>query len=59
MDKPTGEMGKATTKQDLESHPELSPILDSDKDGNIVCIGWLSPIYDWDDIQLYQNHERG
>jgi hypothetical protein len=34
-----------TIKADLEQHPELTPILDTDRDGNIVCIGWTSPIY--------------
>ena len=43
-------MSEETIKQDLEKHPELSPILDSDKDGNIVCLGWITPILTWDDL---------
>jgi hypothetical protein len=39
-----------TTKQDtireeLERHPELTPIMETDTRGNIVCLGWVSPIY--------------
>lgn len=44
-------MSESSIKHDLENHPELSPILESDKDGNIVCLGWISPIYDWEEIQ--------
>ncbi len=35
-------------RRDLERLPELTPMLDTDRDGNIVCLGWTSPIYTWD-----------
>ncbi len=43
-------MSEETIKQDLEKHPELAPILDADRDGNIICIGWVSPIFTWEDV---------
>ena len=30
---------------DLIRHPELNPILDVDRNGAVVCLGWTSPIY--------------
>ncbi len=35
-----------TIKEDLELYPELSPMLDVDPNGNVVCFGWVSPVYD-------------
>ena len=35
-----------TIKEDLELHPELSPMLDVEANGNVVCFGWVSPVYD-------------
>lgn len=34
-------------KRDLEKHPELSPLIDVDSRGNVVCFGWVSPIYEF------------
>lgn len=42
-------MSEDSIKQDLERHPDLSPILDTDRNGNVVCIGWISPIFTWED----------
>ena len=36
-----------TIKEDLERHPELTPLLDVDANGNVVCFGWVSPIYEF------------
>jgi hypothetical protein len=33
------------TRKDLEQHPELTPILETDSHGRVICIGWTSPIY--------------
>lgn len=43
-------MSEDSIKQDLERHPDLSPILDTDRNGNVVCIGWISPIFTWEDL---------
>lgn len=37
----------STIREDLERHPELTPMLDVDSEGKIVCFGWASPIYDF------------
>ena len=34
-----------TTTQDLLNHPDLIPLLDLDAHGNVVCFGWVSPVY--------------
>jgi len=34
-----------TIREDLERHHELTPILETDTRGNIVCLGWVSLIY--------------
>jgi hypothetical protein len=36
------------TLNDLIAHPELTPIVDIDSRGNVVCFGWVSPIYTFD-----------
>jgi hypothetical protein len=43
-------MSQDSIKRDMEEHPELTPILDEDRNGSIVCLGWKSPVYDWDKI---------
>ena len=35
-----------TIREDLEIHPELSPMIDVDTNGNVVCLGWVSQVYD-------------
>jgi hypothetical protein len=44
-------MSKSTIRQDLEEHPELSPILDISRAGEVVCLGWVTPIFTWPDTQ--------
>lgn len=41
----TGLCPKCVTHLDLSTHPELTPLLDMDKNGNVECFGWVSPIY--------------
>lgn len=41
------EEAQEVTRRDLEEHPELTPLLDVDKDGNVTCFGWKSPVYSW------------
>lgn len=41
-DKPTKQ---DAIREDLERHSELTPIMETDTRGNIVCLGWVSPIY--------------
>jgi hypothetical protein len=38
----------STTADDLSQHPELCPLLDLDHNGNVVCFGRVSPIYEFD-----------
>jgi hypothetical protein len=38
----------STLADDLAQHPELCPLLDLDHNGNVVCFGWVSPIYEFD-----------
>jgi hypothetical protein len=49
-----------TVKEDLESHPELAPMLDVDSRGNVVCFGWVSPVYDFsmEDLSDQRKIER-
>ena len=42
-----GQPKPTTIKEDLERHPELTPLLDTDANGNVVCLGWVSPIYEF------------
>jgi hypothetical protein len=38
---------KSTTiKEDLERHPELTPLIDMNAQGQVVCFGWVSPVYE-------------
>jgi len=37
---------------DLVNHPELVPCLEQDSRGNIVCFGWVSPVYYFDKSDL-------
>jgi hypothetical protein len=37
----------STLADDLSQHPELCPLLELDCSDNIVCFGWVSPIYDF------------
>lgn len=37
----------STLANDLAQHPELCPWLDLDHNGNVVCFGWVSPIYEF------------
>jgi hypothetical protein len=39
---------ESTILEDLLRHPELSPIVDVDSRGNVVCLGWTSPVYEFD-----------
>lgn len=32
-------------RRDLEDHPELTPLLEINAAGEVVCFGWVSPIY--------------
>ena len=41
-------MSQESIKADLEKHPELSPILDTNAKGEVICLGWISPIFDYD-----------
>lgn len=41
-------MKKDTIAEDLKNHPELIPLVDLDSRGNVVCFGWVSPIYTFD-----------
>lgn len=41
------ELKPTTINEYLERHPELSPLLDVDKNGNVTCFGWVSPVYDF------------
>ena len=43
-------MLRDSIRRDLEDHPELTPIIYEDRNGSIVCLGWKSPVYDWDKI---------
>ena len=43
-------MSKETLENDMNEHPELTPILDTDRRGAVICLGWKSPIYDWNKI---------
>ena len=43
-------MSQDSIRRDLEEHLELTPILDEDRNGSIVCLGWKSPVYDWNKI---------
>ena len=38
-------MSEESVRVDLENHTELAPLLDVDKEGRVVCFGWVSPIY--------------
>ncbi len=40
-------MSNDSLRKDLEEHPELSPMLDVNREGNVVAFGWLSPVYDY------------
>lgn len=40
-------MSQESLKLDLVDHPELTPMIDVDRDGNIVCFGWVSPVKDF------------
>ena len=44
------EMSRETLENDMNEHPELTPILDTDRRGAVICLGWKSPIYDWNKI---------
>lgn len=48
-----------TIRQDLERHPELTPIMDTDMDGNVICIGWISPIYTFSKEFLEELEKEG
>ena len=37
----------STLANDLAQHPELCPLLDLDAHNNVVCFGWVSPIYEF------------
>jgi len=52
-------MSEQSIKDDLERCPNLSPILDEDERGNIVCIGWVSPIFTWDDLPNFEEDVLG
>jgi hypothetical protein len=47
-----------TIADDLKRHPELNPIMDVDSHGNVVCLGWTSPIYTFD-RKLPEDIEKG
>ena len=36
-----------TIAEDLKRHPGLAPILEVDSRGNVVCLGWVSPVYEF------------
>ena len=38
----------STLAEDLILHPELTPLLELDQNQNLVCFGWVSPIYTFD-----------
>lgn len=38
---------QTTIYEDLERHPELTPMLHEELDGRITCLGWVSPIYEF------------
>ena len=38
----------STLADDLVAHPDLIPLLHLAPDGNVVCFGWVSPIYEFD-----------
>jgi len=38
----------STLADDLVAHPDLIPLLDLDAHNNVVCFGWVSPIYEFD-----------
>ena len=40
-------MSEESLREDLERHPELTPLLDVNSRGEIECFGWVSPIYDY------------
>lgn len=42
---PEDQSKPTSIKEDLERHPELTPLLEVDADGKVVCFGWVSPIY--------------
>ena len=54
-----GVMSEESIKNDLELHPNLSPILDTDHDGNVVCLGWVSPIFTWEDLPYLEETVLG
>jgi hypothetical protein len=38
----------STLADDLVAHPDLIPLLDLDHNQNVVCFGWVSPVYTFD-----------
>lgn len=38
----------STLADDLVEHSDLIPLLDLDFQSNVVCFGWVSPIYEFD-----------
>jgi len=44
----------STLADDLVAHPDLIPLLDLDHNGNVVCFGWVSPIYEFHEEDILE-----
>ena len=49
----------STLADDLVAHPDLIPLLDLDHNQNVVCFGWVSPIYTFDKSILEEGQTDG